>query len=104
MVEAYSGECSSCGFWPGNGGFGRAAFYSYAYPQPPGFAEAAVTTPGAYFDQQIGEFILPYDAVRVAAAPRAVLLDFLQQTYDAAADLGKWDRAAVERAPDRPSS
>jgi len=97
--EAYSHEVSSCGFWPGNGGFGQAAFYSYAYPQPAGFADAPVTTEDAYFSGEIGEFILPYDAVRQAAAPRETLLDFLQQTYAAAADLGNWDRAALERAP-----
>src|SRR5579862_2663929 len=98
MQEAYSHEVSSCGFWPGNGGFGQAAFYSYAYPQPPGLGQAAVTTAVAYFSEAIGEFILPYDAVRQAAAPRELLLDFLQQTYAAAADLGRWDRAALERA------
>jgi len=97
--EAYSHEASSCGFWPGNGGFGQAAFYSYAYPQPAAFSDAAITTGGAYFSREIGEFILPYDAVRQAAAPREMLLDFLQQTYAAAADLGNWDRAALERAP-----
>ncbi len=94
---AYSHEVSSCGFWPGNGGYGRAAFYSYAYPQPAGFADAVITTPGTFYDAAIGEFILPYDAVRQAAAPRELLLDFLQQTYAAAADLGRWDRAALER-------
>jgi len=96
-AEGYSHECSSAGFWPGNGGFGRAAFYCYAYPQPPGFAEAAVTARGAYYDTSLGEFILPYDAVRQASQPRALLLEFLQQTYAAAADLGGWDRAALER-------
>ena len=95
--EAYSHEVSSCGFWPGNGGFGEAAFYCYAYPQPAGFAEATVTTEGAYYHREIGEFILPYAAVREAAAPRERLLDFQQQTYAAAADLGRWDRAALER-------
>ena len=95
--EAYSHEVSSCGFWPGNGGFGQAAFYCYAYPLPSGFADAAITTDGAYFSKEIGEFILPYDAVRQAPSPRETLLDFLQQTYAAAADLGKWDRAALER-------
>ena len=97
--EAYSHEVSSCGFWPGNGGYGRAAFYSYAYPPPAGFADAAITTPGAFYDASLGEFILPYDAVRQAPAPRELLLDFLQQTYAAAADLGHWDRAALDRAP-----
>ncbi len=97
--EAYSHEVSSCGFWPGNGGFGQAAFYSYAYPQPAGFADAAIATPGAFYSNQIGEFILPYDAIRQAAAPRELLLDFLESTYEAAADLGKWDRTLLERSP-----
>jgi hypothetical protein len=95
--EAYSHEVSSCGFWPGNGGFGRAAFYCYAYPSPAGFGDAAITAPGAYYSKEIGEFILPYDAVRQAGSPRDLLLQFLQETYAAAADLGKWDRAALER-------
>jgi len=99
MREAYSHEVSSCGFWPGGGAVTAPAFYSYAYPQPAGFADATITTEGAYFSREIGEFILPYDAVRQAAAPREMLLDFLQQTYAAAADLGNWDRAALERAP-----
>jgi hypothetical protein len=95
--EAYSHEVSSCGFWPGNGGFGQAAFYCYAYPPPPGFGEAPVTAPGAYYSKEIGEFILPYDAVRQAERPRELLLQFLQETYEAAADLAHWDRAALER-------
>jgi hypothetical protein len=95
--EAYSHEVSSCGFWPGNGGFGEAAFYCYAYPQPAGFAEAPVAAAGARFSHELGEFVLPYEAVRRAAAPRQVLLDFLQQSYEAAADLGHWDRASLER-------
>jgi hypothetical protein len=95
--EAYSHEVSSCGFWPGSGGFGRAAFYCYAYPSPAGFGDAAITAPGAYYSKEIGEFILPYDAVRQAESPRDLLLQFLQETYAAAADLGKWDRAALER-------
>jgi hypothetical protein len=95
--EAYSHEVSSCGFWPGNGGFGRAAFYCYAYPSPAGFGDAAIAAPGAYYSKEIGEFILPYDAVRQAESPRDLLLQFLQETYAAAADLGKWDRAALER-------
>ena len=95
--EAYSHEVSSCGFWPGNGGFGQPAFYCYAYPQPPGFGEASVTVPGAHYSKEIGEFILPYDAVRQAERPRDLLLQFLQETYAAAADLGHWDRAALER-------
>jgi hypothetical protein len=95
--EAYSHEVSSCGFWPGSGGFGRAAFYSYAYPQPAGFADAPMP-PGAFYSKDLGEFILPYDEVRQAAAPRELLLDFLERTYAAAAELGQWDRAALERA------
>ena len=95
--EAYSHEVSSCGFWPGNGGFGEAAFYSYAYPQPPGFADAKIRPSAASYNKAIGEFILPYDAVRQSADPSATLLDFLQSTYEAAADLAKWDRAALER-------
>jgi len=95
--EAYSHEVSSCGFWPGNGGFGRAAFYAYAYPEPAGFADAAILPPGAFYSKDFGEFILPYDAVREAQAPRELLLDFLESTYAAAANLGNWDRAALER-------
>jgi len=95
--EAYSHEVSSCGFWPGNGGFGEAAFYCYAYPQPAGFGEAAIPPGAGGYSKELGEFILPYDAVRQAAAPADLLLDFLQSTYAAAADLAKWDRAALER-------
>ena len=95
--EAYSHEVSSCGFWPGNGGFGQAAFYSYAYPQPAGFAEARIAPGAVAYSKELGEFILPYDEVRQAAAPAELLLDFLQGTYAAAADLAKWDRAALER-------
>jgi hypothetical protein len=96
--EAYSHQVSSCGFWPGNGGFGKAAFYSYAYPEPPGFADAKILPDGAYYSRELGEFILPYDVARQAAAPNEAVLDFLQTTYDAAADAAKWDRAALERA------
>ena len=95
--EAYSHEVSSAGFWPGNGGFGEAAFYSYAYPQPAGFADAKIQPGGAYYSKEIGEFILPYDVVRQSADPSATLLDFLQSTYEAAAALAHWDRAALER-------
>jgi hypothetical protein len=93
--EAYSHEECSAGFWPGNEAFPQAAFYSYAYPEPPGYRDRAVT-PGASFDTTLGEFILPYDAVRAAADPDALLLDFLSTTYAAAADAGGWDRAALE--------
>ena len=95
--EAYSHEVSSAGFWPGNGGFGEAAFYSYAYPQPDGFGEAPVQPSAAYYSQNLGEFILPYEAVRQSADPRATLLEFLQSTYVAAANLARWDRTALER-------
>ncbi|HET7680909.1 MAG TPA: DUF5996 family protein [Xanthobacteraceae bacterium] len=95
MQEAYSHEVSSAGFWPGNGGYGKAAFYSYAYPEPQGFAQAAVN--GASYDSALGEFVLPYDAVAKSASPDETLLTFLQVTYDAAAGRAKWDRAALER-------
>jgi len=97
--EAYSHEVSSAGFWPGGGGIEYPAFYSYAYPTPEGFRSAPVRPEAAFFSQELGEFILPYDAVRTAAMPDAALLDFLQSTYDAAADAGKWDRAALECPP-----
>ena len=93
--EAYSHEVSSAGFWPGQEAFPRAAFYSYAYPEPAGFRGQPVT-PGSYFDETMGLFILPYDAVRSAANPDALVLDFLATTYAAAADAGVWDRAALE--------
>lgn len=95
--EAYSHECSSAGFWPGGGGvIEEPAFYSYAYPAPEGFAQARVKPEAAYFHETLGEFILPYEAVRTASDPEATLMDFLQSTYEAAADLGKWDRANLE--------
>ncbi len=93
--EAYSDEVSSAGFWPGNDAYPHAAFYSYAYPEPPGFRDAKVAD-GALFDQTLGEFILPYDTLRKADDPDGLLLDFLKTTYAAAADAGKWDRAALE--------
>ena len=98
MQEAYSHEVSSCGFWPGNGGFGQAAFYSYAYPEPEGFASAQVLPEATYYDQNLGQHILSYDAVRQAASPDDELMRYLLSTYAAAADLGSWDRAALERA------
>jgi len=94
--EAYSHEVSSAGFWPGGGAIDYPAFYSYAYPSPPGFGEARVRPAEARFDKTLGEFLLPYDAVRTAASPDDTLLDFLQSTYEAAATLGKWDRAALD--------
>ncbi|HEU4582740.1 MAG TPA: DUF5996 family protein [Polyangiaceae bacterium] len=98
MVEAYSHELSSAGFWPGMG-LGAPAFYSYAYPQPSGFAEAAIEPREAYYHGTLGEFILPYEAVRTARDPDQALWSFLQSTYEAAAQLGGWDRAALEREP-----
>ena len=93
--EAYSHEVSSAGFWPGNDAFPRAAFYSYAYPEPAGFRDKPITL-GGYFDTTLGEFILPYDSVSTAPDPDALLLDFLSTTYTAAAETGGWDRAALE--------
>ena len=98
MAEAYSHEVSSCGFWPGNGGYGRAAFYVYAYPEPAGYGDTRLRTAEASYDRTLGQFILPYDAVRQARDPDALLLGFFQETYEAAADLAKWDRQALERA------
>ena len=98
MAEAYSHEVSSCGFWPGNGGYGRAAFYVYAYPEPAGYGDTSMQTADAFYDKNLGQFILPYDAVRQARDPDALLLGFLQETYEAAADLANWDRRALERA------
>ncbi len=97
MAEAYSHEVSSCGFWPGNGGYGRAAFYVYAYPEPAGYGDTRLATAGAFYDGNLGQFILPYDVVRRAADPDTLLLGFLQETYAAAADLAQWDRKALER-------
>ena len=101
MQEAYSRELSSAGFWPGLG-LGEAAFYSYAYPAPPGFATAAVQPAQASFNQALGEFILPYEAVRSAPDPDQALLSFLQSTYEAAANLASWDRGSLELAPGQP--
>ena len=94
--EAYSHEVSSAGFWPGGGAIDYAAFYSYAYPTPDGFGKSRVRPAAAFFSQELGEFLLPYDAVRTAADPDALLLEFLQSTYEAAANLAHWDRAALE--------
>src|SRR5262249_18369907 len=94
--EAYSHEVSSAGFWPGGGPVDFAAFYSYAYPVPGGFADAKVAPDAAYFDKAFGEFLLPYDEVRRAADPQRVLLAFLESTYRAAAELAGWDVDALE--------
>jgi len=96
--EAYSHEVSSCGFWPGNGGYGRAAFFVYAYPEPAGYGDTRLRTAEAVYDRDLGQFILPYDAVRSARDPDTLLMGFLQETYAAAADLAHWDRAALERS------
>ncbi|HEX8124751.1 MAG TPA: DUF5996 family protein [Allosphingosinicella sp.] len=101
--EAYSHEVSSAGFWPGGaGGGGEPFFYSYAYPAPEGFGSARVEPEAARFDEALGEFVLPYEAVRSAEDPDLALLAFLQSTYGAAADLAKWDRTALECAPGVP--
>jgi hypothetical protein len=103
--EAYSHEVSSAGFWPGTPGGPVAdpAFYSYAYPAPEGLAQARVRPDAAYFHAGLGEFVLPYDVVRTAPSPDDVLLEFLQSTYAAAADLGRWDRKALERSEGPPA-
>ncbi|MDR3555374.1 MAG: DUF5996 family protein [Syntrophobacteraceae bacterium] len=97
MVEAYSHEVSSCGFWPG-AGLGMPAFYSYAYPEPEAFRTCRVKPGEAYYDEQLREFLLPYDVVRTAKNPDEVLLAFLQSTYEAAAKLALWDRNGLERS------
>ncbi len=94
--EAYSHEVSSAGFWPGGGVVDDAAFYSYAYPRPNGFAEAPVAPDAAFYDKGAGEFLLPYDAVRRADDPEATLMAFLRSTYEAAADQGGWERSRLE--------
>jgi hypothetical protein len=93
--EAYSHEVSSAGFWPGNAKV-DAAFYSYAYPEPPGFRAAKLQPSAAHFDASLGEFLLPYASLRAAADPERALLEFLQSSYEAAADAAGWDRAALE--------
>ncbi len=97
--EAYNQEVSSAGFWPGGGPLDHAAFYSYAYPVPAGYKDYPVQPAAAYFDQGLGEFLLPYDAVRQAEDPDATLLAFLQSTYEAAAETARWARANLEREP-----
>jgi Family of unknown function (DUF5996) len=99
MLEAYSHECSSCGFWPGGGPIVEPAFYAYSYPEPPGYAARAVKPAAARYSADAREFILPYEAVRTSSAPEDDVLEFLQSTYEAGADLAKWDRAAFDRPP-----
>jgi hypothetical protein len=99
MVEAYSHECSSCGFWPGDGAANSPAFYAYAYPAPRGFEDCVLEPTAARYDQRAREFLLPYDGLRAAENPDATLLRFFETAYSAAARLGAWDRAALERRP-----
>ncbi|HEX7253066.1 MAG TPA: DUF5996 family protein [Thermoanaerobaculia bacterium] len=96
MREAYSHEVISAGFWPGGNGV-DASFYAYAVPEPAGYAQSAVLPGSAYYHPELKEFLLPYESVRQSASPRESLREFLQSTYDSAANLGKWDRAALER-------
>lgn len=100
--EAYSHEVSSCGFWPGSAAMPQALFYSYAYPEPAGFGARRMRPEAARYDAALREFVLPYDAMRQTPAPDATLLEFLQDSYAAAADLGAWDRDALEGTPPRP--
>ena len=97
MHEAYSHEVSSLGFWPGRGPTPEPVFYAYAYPEPDGFRSYPVEPAAARYDEELREFVLPYEAVRTAADPDEAVLEFAQTTYAAAADLGGWDRAALER-------
>jgi hypothetical protein len=98
--EAYSHEVSSCGFWPGNESARFPLFYSYAYPAPAGFSDAVVRPATARYEAAFGEFVLPYEDMRQAPSPDQALYEFLQSTYEAAADLGKWDRGLLERGKD----
>ena len=102
MLEGYSHECISAGWWPGSAGMpvSEPAFYAYSYPEPPGCAAALVRPDGAYYHPDMREWILPYQSVREANDPHEAVLDFLQSTYEAAANLGGWDRKALERPPD----
>lgn len=100
--EAYSHEVSSAGFWPGGGGVEEAMFYAYAYPEPAGFREWPVEPAAARFDSSLGEFLLPYEAVRTASDPDEALLQFLNSTYEAAAECARWDRAALDCDLGRP--
>jgi hypothetical protein len=95
--EAYSHEVISAGFWPGGGDIQGAAFYAYAAPEPPGFAEQPVEPKAAFYHPQLHEFLLMYDDVRCAALPRQALLSFMQSTYEAGAKLARWDRKELER-------
>jgi hypothetical protein len=96
--EAYSHEVSSAGFWAGGDQYPEACFYSYAYPEPPGFAAAPVGPVGAHYSNTLREFVLPYDAARRAPSPESAVLEFLQSTYEAAANLGSWQRDVLEQS------
>jgi hypothetical protein len=96
MLEAYSHEVSSCGYWPG--GEGEGLFYSYAYPEPDGFRDVSVRPVGSRFDPELGEFVLPYELVRKSPEPEELLMELLQSTYEAAATTASWDRQALERS------
>jgi hypothetical protein len=96
-AEAYSHEVSSAGFWAGGGEIKGPAFYSYAAPAPENFAKATVRPSAAFYHQDLNEFVMMYDDIRTADDPERLLLDFCQSTYEAAANLGKWDRSALER-------
>ena len=97
MVEAYSHELSSCGFWPGGGPIDEPVFYAYAYPEPDGFKDYPIQPSEAFYHKEIREFVLPYEVVRTAKSPEESLLSFLQSTYEAASTRAKWDRLALER-------
>jgi hypothetical protein len=97
MREAYSHEVISHGFWPGSGPVAEAAFYAYAVPEPEGLKTAPVRPDAAFYHQELGEFILPYEAVRTAASPADAIAAFVESTYDQAATLARWDRAALDR-------
>ena len=101
--EAYSRECSSCGFWPGGGAIDEPAFYAYVYPEPPGYREHPILPTEAFYSDEMREHILPYEVVRSAADPDRMLMDFFRSTYGAAAELGKWDRATLEHSSARAS-
>jgi hypothetical protein len=97
MIEGYSHECASCGFWAGNEALPEPAYYAYSYPQPAGYAERPIKPTHAYFHSGLGEFILPYEVVRTSPSPDDALLAFAESTYGVAADLAHWDRQALER-------
>ena len=99
MREAYSHEVISHGFWPGSGPITEAAFYAYAVPEPAGFKDVRARPDTAYYHRELGEFILPYEAVRTSASPEAALQAFVESTYESGATLAGWDRAALENAP-----